>query len=39
MNKIKVWNHAKRYHAEHIDRVMNLSVPKQYSFGRALQSV
>lgn len=37
MNKIKMWNHAKREHPEHIERVIALSVPK-HSFEQLLQS-
>jgi hypothetical protein len=37
MNKIKMWNHAKRLHPGRVHEVINLSVPKQ-QFGQLLQS-
>jgi hypothetical protein len=37
MNKIKMWNHAKKEHPTQIARVINFSVPK-YSFTDTLKT-
>lgn len=37
MNKIKLWNHATRQHADTAKRVLELSLPK-HSFAEMLQS-